>query len=357
MTVPAGPPVEKVEAWSRTMPTDAPESDSTLEWDDTTIVVCEVHGGGETGLGYTYADQSVAELISGKLTGVVRGIDAMRTGAAWAAMRSALRNAGQAGAGAMALSAVDIALHDLKARLLGVPVHRLLGGTGEAVEIYASGGFTSWDDERLAAWCAQGASAGRVKIKVGRDPARDEHRLRVARDAAGGAELMVDANGAYRSVAEARHWAELFAAAGVTWLEEPLSSDDLVGLRLVRESAPAGIAIAAGEYIWSPIDSRRLLEAGAVDVLQLDLTRCGGFTGAMAIDGVAVASNMRTSLHCAPAVSMHAGAAMQSHLHLEHFHDHVRIERMLFEGGPEPEGGELRPGDAPGLGLGLAYAS
>src|SRR5436190_11776787 len=125
----------------------------------------------------------------------------MCPGSAWGAMRAALRNAGQAGAGAMALSAVDIALHDLKGRLLGVPVHHLLGGVREAVEIYASGGFTSWDDERLATWCAQGAAAGRVKIKVGRDPAGDERRLAVAREAAGDAELMVDASGAYSSVA------------------------------------------------------------------------------------------------------------------------------------------------------------
>jgi L-alanine-DL-glutamate epimerase-like enolase superfamily enzyme len=355
MTVLAGAPVEHVEAWSRTISTDGPESDGTLEWNETTIVVCEIHAGGLSGLGYTYADPPVAALIATKLAGVVRGMDALATGAAWSAMRAALRNDGQAGAGALALSAVDIALHDVKARLLNVPVHLLLGGVRSTVPIYASGGFTSWDDTRLAAWCRQGASTGRVKIKVGRDAERDGRRIMVAREAVGDAELMVDANGAYRSVAEAREWGEIFASAGVTWFEEPLSSDDLTGLRRVRDVAPAGMAIAAGEYAWSPMDSRRMLEAGAVDVLQLDVTRCGGFTGALAIDALATAANTPTSLHCAPAVSIHAGAAMQSAVHLEHFHDHVRIEEMLLEGAPRPEGGELRPGDAPGLGL--AYAS
>jgi L-alanine-DL-glutamate epimerase-like enolase superfamily enzyme len=349
----SGAPVEAVEASASTIPTDGgPESDGTLEWDSTTIVVCRIRAGGETGLGYTYGSDAVAGLIEGKLASVLDGRDAFATGGAWHAMRAALRNAGQAGAGAQALSAVDIALHDLKAKLLGVPVHRLLGTVDGGVPIYASGGFCSWDDERLAAWTREGAPAGRVKIKVGREPERDLHRLEVTRAAAGpDVELMVDANGAYPTVAEARHWAGEFGRRGVTWLEEPLSSDDIGGLRAVRETAPGGLAVAAGEYAWSPMDARRLLEAQAVDVLQLDVTRCGGFTGALAVDALAEAFNVPTSLHCAPAASAQVGAAMRSVVHLEHFHDHVRIEGMLFEGAPSPKGGWLAAPDRPGIGL------
>ena len=121
----------------------------------------------------------------------------------------------------------------------------------------------------------------------------------------------------------------------------------------MRDGAPPGLAIAAGEYAWSPRDARRMLEAGAVDVLQLDVTRCGGFTGAMRIDALAQAHGVPTSLHCAPAATVHAGAAIATLAHLEHFHDHVRIERELFDGAPEPRGELLAAPERPGLGLEL----
>ena len=251
----------------------------------------------------------------------------------------------------MALSAVDVALHDLKAKLLGVPVGRLLGHARDAVTIYASGGFCSWDSARLHDWCAARAGAGRLKIKVGRDAADDLERLRAARSGAPDAELMVDANGAYATPAEALRWTEAFSDDGVDWMEEPLSSDDLAGLRSVRDRAPAGVAIAAGEYCWSALDARRMLEAGAVDVLQLDVTRCGGLTGALMVDALAWAHGVPTSLHCAPAASVHAGVAMRTVVHLEHFHDHVRVEDAVFAGAPQPQGGLLFPPDRPGLGL------
>jgi L-alanine-DL-glutamate epimerase-like enolase superfamily enzyme len=343
--------VAGIEAEARTYPTDSPESDGTLEWDSTTMVLVRVRADGATGIGYTYADGSVAGLIESVLAGAVEGRDALATAECWQAMHAALRNAGQAGAGAMALSAVDLALHDLRGRLLDAPVHRLLGASRAEVPIYASGGFSSWDLERLRSWCADVAGAGRVKIKVGREPCRDADRLRVAREGAGDAQLMVDANGAYSTVAGAARWAQVFAAAGVGWLEEPLSSDDLEGLRALRRRAPAGLAIAAGEYAWSAFDAKRMLDAGAVDVLQLDVTRCGGITGALAIDALAWAHGVPTSLHCAPAASVHAGAAMRTLVHLEHFHDHVRIEDEVFAAAPVRDGGVLHPPDRPGLGL------
>jgi len=343
--------VEGIEATTRTIPTETPESDGTFEWEDTTVVVARVRAGREVGLGYTYADAAIAGLIESRLGPALAGSDPHAVAACWEAMRRALRNDGQAGAGAMALSAVDIALHDLRGRLLGVPVHRMLGRARDAVPIYASGGFCSWDEDRLREWCAEAAPAGRVKIKVAREPAADLDRLRAARDAAPAVELMVDANGAYRTVGQAASWAQRFGEAGVTWLEEPLSSDDLAGLRAVRERAPAGLLVAAGEYAWSPLDARRVLEASAVDVLQLDVTRCGGITGALMIDALAWAHGSPTSLHCAPAASVHAGAAMRTLVHLEHFHDHVRVEEQVFDGAPTPRDGLLAPSEGPGLGI------
>jgi L-alanine-DL-glutamate epimerase-like enolase superfamily enzyme len=351
-------PVAAVHAAAYTIPTDAPESDGTFAWEQTTLVVVEVEGSGSHGLGYTYGDAAVAGIAAGALAKAVEGVDVLDVGAANAKAAAALRNIGRTGPGAMALSALDVALHDLRARVLGVPLWKLLGPVRDHVPIYGSGGFTSYDDaqlrDQLSAWVAEGIP--RVKMKVGREPDRDEHRLDVARGAVGDSvELMVDANGAYDR-RDAVLWAERYAARGVTWFEEPVSSDDVEGMALVRDRAPGGIEIAAGEYIWREPDALALI--GAVDVLQVDVTRCGGITTTLAIDALARARSMPTSLHCAPALSAHAGTAMAALRHLEYFHDHVRIERMLFDGvAGVGEGGVLvPPADRPGLGLELKTA-
>ncbi len=355
----AGATVERLDVAVFTVPTDEPESDGTLTWDSTTIVVVEAHGGGQTGLGYTYGPPAVAGVVSGTLANIAAGADALAPQAAWSSMRAALRNAGQQGIGALALSAVDVALHDLRARLLELPLWLALGAFRDAVPVYGSGGFTSYSLERLAeqlgGWAAQGL--GRVKMKLGRDPEADRARLGTARKAIGeDVALMVDANGAF-APHEALGWAEVYTGYGVDWFEEPVSSDDLEGLALVRRDGPPGMAVAAGEYAWSIFDAQRLLDAGAVDVLQADVTRCGGPTALLRIDALARARNRPFSAHCAPAITAHAGCAMESLVHSEYFHDHVRLEAMLFDGVLNPERGALRPArDRPGLGLELRRA-
>jgi L-alanine-DL-glutamate epimerase-like enolase superfamily enzyme len=353
-TTHVSPSVEGVEATAYEIPTDQPESDGTLEWDSTTIVVVEAFNGRERGVGYTYGDRAVAALIDSKLSDIVRGADAMRPPAVWEEMRRELRNAGQPGLGSMAISAVDIALWDLKARLLGTSLADALPRIHDSVPIYGSGGFTSYDEgqlrRQLRGWVESGIRS--VKMKVGREPELDPARVAAARDEIGpNAELMVDANGAY-SVPQALGLAERFAEERVSWLEEPLSSDDLEGLAELRGRMPAGMALAAGEYIWSSLDAQRLIEAGAVDVLQADVTRCGGITELLHIGGLCGANQVPFSAHCAPAVSAHACCAIETVEHIEYFHDHVRIESLLFEGAPEPGDGELRPVE-PRTGLGL----
>jgi L-alanine-DL-glutamate epimerase-like enolase superfamily enzyme len=352
-------PVEDLACHAYEVPTDAPESDGTLKWDSTTVVVVEVEAGGERGLGYTYGDRSVRTLIESKLAGVVQGADALAPSGAWRAMRDAIRNAGQPGVGAMAVSAVDIALWDLKARLLGVCLADALPRARDRVPVYGSGGFTSYTDERLreqlAGWAERGIP--RVKMKVGREPERDPDRVAAAREAIGPeVELMVDANGAYERK-QALLWAERFREWDVSYLEEPVSSDDLEGLRLIRDRAPAGMAIAAGEYGWDLPYFTRMLDAGAADILQADVTRCGGISALVRLDGLCVGRNVPFSAHCAPAVSAHACCAMETLAHLEYFHDHVRLEGMLFDGTLEPRGGALEPDRSrPGLGLELRRA-
>jgi L-alanine-DL-glutamate epimerase-like enolase superfamily enzyme len=346
--------IEGLEVSAFTVPTDEPESDGTLEWASTTIVVVEARTGDEVGLGYTYGDVAVAALVESKLAAAVEGRDALSPPAAWAGMQEAIRNAGRPGVGAMAVSAVDIALWDLKAKLLGVCLADALPRFHESVPVYGSGGFTSYSPQRLReqleGWVEAGIS--RVKVKVGREPADDEDRLELCREVVGeGVGLMVDANGAF-APKQALGWAERYAEAGVTYLEEPVSSEDRAGLRFVRDRGPAGLAIAAGEYEWDLAQIEDL--AGCVDILQADVTRVGGLTNLLRADGICKGRQLPFSAHCAPALSAHACCAMETLKHLEYFHDHVRVERLLFEGTLDPEGGRLTPDRSrPGLGLEL----
>ena len=349
-------PVTEVRIRAFTVPTDEPESDGTLEWDATTIVVVELEAEGECGLGYAYGDRSVATFVDSMLRPCLYGADAMRPAAATAAMRRAIRNAGQQGVGAMAVSAADVALWDLKARLLGLPLADVLPRVHDAAPIYGSGGFTSYSEGRLREQLEQWRKAGlpRAKIKVGREPERDPQRLALCREVLGEeVELMVDANGAFAPSEALGHAAE-YAAFGVAYFEEPVSSRDRVGLRFVRDRAPAGMAVAAGEYEWDLAGLGEL--AGCVDVVQADVTRIGGITAMLRADGVCRALQRPFSAHCAPAVSAHVCCALESLVHLEYFHDHVRLERMLFDGTLDPEGGTLRPDPSrPGHGLSLKH--
>jgi len=348
--------VDRMELAVYTIPTDAPESDGTLEWHETTLVVACVRAGDTDGLGYTYASPAAAQVATSTLGDVVIGRDAMDVEGAYVAMRQAVRNIGRAGVAACAVSAIDIALWDLKARLLDVSLVALLGAARDGIALYGSGGFTSYSLDQLTAqlggWANQGLGA--VKMKIGRDPAADPERVRAARQAIGDAtQLFVDANGAY-SAKLALAQAERFVEHGVVWFEEPVSSDDLEGLRLVREAAPAGMDIAAGEYGYDVQYFRRLAEAGAVDVLQADATRCGGVSGFLRAAAVADAFGLPLSAHTAPSVHAPLCCAASRARNLEYFHDHVRIERMLFDGVLGPVDGELRP-DRSRPGLGLAF--
>jgi L-alanine-DL-glutamate epimerase-like enolase superfamily enzyme len=355
-TTVSGAVIDDVRIAAYEVPTDHPESDGTLKWDSTTCVIVEITAGNATGHGYPYSDVATARLIDSKLASIVKGQDAFATAALSIASRHELRNLGDVGLGAMAVSALDVALWDLRARLLKTSLVRLLGMVRKEVPIYGSGGFTSYSvehlREQLGGWVEEGIP--RVKMKIGREPDADLSRVKAARDAIGpNAELFVDANGAYARK-QAMQQAVAFPEYGVSWFEEPVSKYDHVGLRLLRDRAPARMEITVGEYGWSPHELRRLIEEQTVDVLQADVTRCGGITGFMAAAALCEASFIPLSSHCAPAISMHAGAAAPSLRHIEYFYDHIRIERMFFDGVPPPVRGSLRPDpDRPGHGLEL----
>ncbi|HEY5429929.1 MAG TPA: enolase C-terminal domain-like protein [Solirubrobacteraceae bacterium] len=350
--------VEALDVSAYRVPTDVPESDGTAEWGATTIVVVRVRGGGRTGLGWTYGSPASAMVIESTLADVVVGGDALRVSAAWERMVVACRNLGRPGVASMAIAAVDTALWDLKARLLELPLATLLDAVRGSVPVYGSGGFCSYSDarlvEQLAGWVERGIP--RVKMKVGRDPMRDLQRVAVAREAIGpDTELYVDANGALsraQALRFARRCAEDF---DVRWFEEPVSSDDLEGLRFVRDRAPGGMDIAAGEYGYMLGYFERMLAAGAVtSCLQADVTRCEGITGFRRVAALCEARSVELSAHCGPSIHAHVCCSVPGLRHLEYFHDHVRLERMLFDGVLEPRDGALHPDfSRPGNGLEL----
>jgi L-alanine-DL-glutamate epimerase-like enolase superfamily enzyme len=274
-------------------------------------------------------------------------------------MLQQVRNDGSRGIASMAISALDVALWDLKAKLLGGSLVDLLGAAHASVTAYGSGGFTTYSNQQLTAqlsgWVAQGLK--NVKMKIGAEPAADLERVRAAREAIGAAtDLFVDANGAYNA-RQAIASAEKFQQFDVTWFEEPVSSDDLHGLRRVRDRAPGAMEIAAGEYGYDSFYFRRMLEAEAVDVLQLDATRCKGFTGFLEGAALAASFGYPISAHCAPSLHMHIGCSVPAFRHVEYFHDHARIEEMLFDGFIPPRYGDLKPDRSrPGMGLLFKHA-
>ena len=344
----SGPIVDSVTATAYRVPTDAPEADGTAAWDATTIVVVHARAGPITGTGWTYAPAATVANVEELLAPAVLHAPAHDVPGIWAEMVRSVRNATRAGLAGYAISAVDVALWDLKARHLGLPLADLFGVVDRDVRIYGSGGFTSYPDDhtvrQLTRW-VRDQQIGSVKIKIGQDRGqrvdRDIHRIQLARNAIGAtAGLFVDANGAY-TAKQAIRVHQAVATQDVTWFEEPVSSDDLAGLHQVRNAISADVA--AGEYGTDITYFRRMCAAEAVDCLQVDATRCGGYTEWFRAAAVAASHGLEVSAHCAPNLHAHAAAATQNLRHVEWFHDHARIESMLFDGAMDPTGGTITP--------------
>lgn len=353
-------PIERIDVSAYRIPTDAPEADGTLAWDQTGMVLVEASAQGVTGIGWTYGDPAGAAVAGGKLADTVTGRNAMDVGGSFEAMVRAVRNDGRPGMVSMAISAIDTALWDLKARLLDLPLCHLLGAVRAEVPVYGSGGFTTYDEnqltEQLLRWVNEQALP-RVKIKIGESWGtrvdRDLRRIERTREVIGDeVELYVDANGAY-SRKQAIRVADATLDLGVLWYEEPVSSDHLQGLSQVRHAVTPDVA--AGEYGYDLFYFKRMFDAEAVDCAQIDVTRCGGITEWRRIAALAHSYGLDVSGHCAPALHVHVAAATHNFRHLEWFHDHERIEAMFFDGVHDPAGGSVRPVEAEAAGNGLSF--
>jgi L-alanine-DL-glutamate epimerase-like enolase superfamily enzyme len=352
--------VGRIDAAAYTVPTGRPEGDGTLTWDSTTWVVVRVAGedpGLPVGLGWTYAPAAAVAVVRDLLAPVVRGRCALDVARAWESMVREVRNAGRPGLVSMAIAAVDTALWDLAARLLGLPLHRLLGQVRDDVPVYGSGGFTTDSEDhlrtQLEGWL--GIGIPRVKVKIGeawgRRVDRDLARVGIVRETVGAdVEVYVDANGGY-AAAQAVRVGRALEDLGVTWFEEPVSSDDHGGLRRVRDSVTQDVT--AGEYGDSLAYFAHLVGSGAVDCVQVDVTRCGGYTEWRRIAALAAAHGLQVSGHCAPSLHAPVALATPNLRHLEWFEDHVRIESRFLDGFATPGGGSLVPSPAVGNGLTL----
>ena len=344
----------KVSAYK--IPTATPEADGTTEWNSTTLVLVEVIAANKTGIGYTYANEATAIVIDQVLKKIVNDANALDIPSLNAKMVAAIRNEGQAGIAMMAVSAVDNALWDLKAKLFDVPLCNLLGKAKDSMLIYGSGGFTSYNkkqlQQQLSGWVDEGIQ--NVKMKIGTDASKDVERVKEARDAIGkNAKLFVDANGAY-TVKQAIEKSYQFAEYNISWFEEPVTSDNLEGLQFVREHVPSEVNIAAGEYGYNLPYFFHMLKANAVDVLQADATRCGGITNFLKTGALAEAQQILFSSHCAPALHLHAVISLNNFYIAEYFYDHARIENILFEGVMQPKKGCIYP-DITRSGIGLEF--
>jgi L-alanine-DL-glutamate epimerase-like enolase superfamily enzyme len=353
--------VEDIDVSAYCVPTQTPEADGTLSWDSTTLVLVRATSGGTTGLGWTYGPVAGGRFVEEKLRDVVVGSGVAGVTATYHRMVRSVRNAGRPGIASLAISAMDTALWDLKARLLDLPLHSLLGAVRDEVPIYGSGGFTTFDDaqteKQLTGWLDNGIR--QVKIKIGEAAGnrtdRDLHRIALARRVVGdGVGLFVDANGAY-TPKQAVRIAHEFAAHVVSWFEEPVTSDDLQGLALVRDATSCDVT--AGEYGYDLTYFQCMCAAGAVDCLQIDATRCGGYSEWQRAAAVAAGHHLEVSAHCAPNLHAPVAAATPNLRHVEWFADHVRIEQLLFDNARDGAFGMMPVGNEPGHGLVLRDAT
>jgi L-alanine-DL-glutamate epimerase-like enolase superfamily enzyme len=353
-------PLEQLSVSAYTVPTDGPEADGTSAWDTTKLVIVEVRSGTTYGTGWTYAPPAAGAFVEEQLGPVLMGSDVFDTAALHGVMCRTVRSSGRPGIASCAISALDLALWDLKARLLELPLARLLGATGTAVPVYGSGGFTTYHDRHLASqlngW-VHGMSIPRVKIKIGESwghaVPRDLERVRLARDVIGPqAELYVDAGGGYHRK-QAVRVGQALAPQGVSWFEEPVDTEDLAGLRLVRSAVTCDVA--AGAYASGLAQFARLASGGAVDCVQIDVTRCGGLTEFLRVAAVAQAHGLEVSARGAPHAHVHGAAAVPNLRHIEWPHDHSRVEAMFFDGVLDPTGGTVTPGGSAGNGLSLRH--
>ncbi len=311
---------------------------------------------GTEGYGATFGEP-VGEYIEKNLKEEVIGKNALAYEDIWNAMFTAIRSSGRKGAALLAISAIDIAIWDIRGKILRQPVYRLLGGTRDKIPAYASVGFLSMPDEECVEKSLEYIADGykTLKIKVGYDAGNnisaDVKRIEKVRKAVGDEiDIIVDANGIYDSATAIR-----FACAAkdlnICLFEEPVHADDIIGLRRVRDFG--GIPVATGENEYTKYGCRDLLISQCADVLQFDITRAGGFTEMVKISAMTQAWNLKLAPHFWPQYSAHLLSAAPHGLYLETFPTPPGVNpgAPAILNQPRIENGYYKIPGTPGLGL------
>lgn len=315
---------------------------------------------GLTGIGVTYHEvggEAIKELIEKYFAPKLIDRDPFQTEAIWEELFHYARGVGRKGLSFCALSAVDIALWDLKGKILDLPLYCLLGGNEKQVPIYASGGWTSHDDDALVEEALMMVRRGyrMIKLKVGveggKNIQRDIARCRKVREAIGpDIGFMVDANNAFHA-AEAVRLANSIREYDIMLFEEPVFADDIPGLKRFKQGTD--IPLGTGEHEYTRYGARDLIMGEAVDYLQMDATRCGGITEMNKVTALSQAWNLAFAPHAMEHIHMHLVSAAPNGVFLERLFLFEDITAMVYQDAPVPEKGILTIPDKPGLGLEL----
>ncbi|MDR3231581.1 MAG: mandelate racemase/muconate lactonizing enzyme family protein [Synergistaceae bacterium] len=347
--------VNGVEVFWVTTPLDAPVSDSSFTIRNSGMVVVRVTtDSGLSGYGTTFS-VALAEYMHKTLKPVVMGKDPICVEDIWNDMRGAVRSAGRKGLALLAISTLDIALWDLRGKILGLPIYKLLGGSKRFIPVYASGGWLSYSMEQTLEEARKNVADGYsvIKIKIGADGGRnlraDVKKVEAVRGAVGDdVDLIVDANGIW-DPATAIRFAQMVKDCNVSLFEEPVDADDIPGLRRVREAT--SMPVATGENEYTKYGMRDLALGQAVDVVQFDITRTGGFTEMQKISAIAQAWNLKLAPHAWEFISAHLMSVAPNALYQEKLSIQERIFKKAIFDYPLPKNGVYEIPDKPGLGV------
>lgn len=324
------------------------------------VIVRVITDTGLEGIGLTYHEvggEATRDLIEYNMTARLIGRDPLETEVIYADFVQYLRGVGRKGLMFCALSAVDMALWDLKGKIFDLPLYRLLGGNKTRVPVYASGGWTSYSDDELVAEARRMVGEGyrMIKLKVGveggRNPRHDVQRVAKVREAIGpDIGLMLDANNCW-SAATAAQFSNRLVDFDIMFLEEPVFADDIPGLAQFKRSTD--LPLATGEHEYTKYGARDLLLNNAVDILQLDGGRAGGYTEMLKVAAMAQAWNIPIAPHALENMHLHLAAAVPNALFVERLLLFEGLTAHTFIDAPVPKDGYMEVPNLPGMGLTL----
>ncbi len=338
-------------------------SDSTRKVETIGYVVVDITtDDGLHGVGVTYHEvggEAICEFIQSSIGPKLIGWSPLETEALYEEIFAYMRGVGRKGLSFCAYSALDIALWDLKGRMMNLPLYKLLGGNRTQITCYASGGWTSYSTQQLVdevkAMVAAGYKYVKIKIGVdgGRNPNEDARRILAVSEAVGpDIGIMIDANNAFTS-AVALRLAYQLRDCNIIFFEEPVFADDTPGLTRFRQAGilPCG----SGEHEYTRFGARDLVVNNCVDYIQCDITRCGGFTEGRKVAAIAQAFNTSWAPHGFDVIHMHMLSPYPNGVFLESLFMFNELIENTFTNAPVPEKGVMTIPDRPGLGLELNY--